>query len=96
MNINKRVGTTIRQFRLALGVSTETLADEIGITTSWLAKIESGTQSVDIATLDACARALDMQLNELIQAANDGAQPVVIEVKEDEVKKEKDLAQKSA
>lgn len=83
ININKQLGTTIRQFRLALGFSTETLAEEIGITTSRLAKIEEGAQEIDVRTLQACATALDMQLTELIQAADEGAQPVVIEVKED-------------
>jgi Helix-turn-helix. len=83
ININKQLGTTIRQFRLALGFSTETLAEEIGITTSRLAKIEEGSQEIDVRTLQSCANALDMQLSELIQAADEGAEPIVIEVKED-------------
>lgn len=91
-NINRQLGTTIRQFRLALGFSPETLAEEIGITTSRLTKIEEGSQEIDVRTLQSCAVALEMQLAELIQAADEGAAPVVIEVREDAKDQEEDKA----
>ncbi|WP_421020938.1 helix-turn-helix domain-containing protein, partial [Klebsiella pneumoniae] len=67
---------------LSSGIFHRNLAEEIGITTSRLAKIEEGSQEIDVRTLQSCANALDMQLSELIQAADEGTEPIVIEVKE--------------
>lgn len=62
-------GSAVRQRRLALGLSQEALAHEAGIDRSYMSSVERGGQNVGLVLAAQIARALDIRLAELIEAA---------------------------
>jgi transcriptional regulator with XRE-family HTH domain len=66
--VDKSIGHRIRARRLALGMSQEALATEIGITFQQVQKYEKGMNRVAAATLVDIARALDAPVTLLLPA----------------------------
>ena len=64
--VDKSIGSRIRARRLALGMSQEALATEIGITFQQVQKYEKGLNRVAAATLVDIARALDAPVTLLL------------------------------
>ena len=59
-NIQQYVGENIRKFRLAHGLTLDEVAARIYKSKSTVSKYENGTISLDIATLEDIANALDV------------------------------------
>lgn len=62
-------GRAVRQRRLALGLSQETLADNAGIDRSYMSSVERGGQNVGLVLAAQIARALDLTLVDLMSEA---------------------------
>lgn len=67
MNVDyKAVGTRIRQIRLEQHLTQEALAEEIGISTSHVSNIETGTKQISLSTLIKVANILKVSVDELL------------------------------
>jgi transcriptional regulator with XRE-family HTH domain len=55
----------LRQWRIRRGLSLHGLADRAGCSHATIAKIENGSMSPTLATLDKLARGLDISMREL-------------------------------
>lgn len=64
---HKRIGTNIRTIRLSLNLTQEQLAEDVGITPSYLALIEQGKRNITIYTLGNIATALQVQLSDIVK-----------------------------
>ncbi|RQO61312.1 transcriptional regulator [Paucibacter sp. KBW04] len=62
-------GAAVREARLALGMSQEALAYEAGIDRSYMSSVERGGQNVGLVLAAQIARALKLNLADLISAA---------------------------
>ena len=62
-------GAAVRERRLSLGLSQETLAHEAGIDRSYISSVERGGQNVGLVLAAQIAQALDTSLADLIAAA---------------------------
>ena len=65
------LGRTIKVLRTDLGIDRRTLAQEAGISYSYLTEIENGNKPPSSSVLGPIASALGMRLSQLIQAAED-------------------------
>jgi transcriptional regulator with XRE-family HTH domain len=63
----KAFGKHLRKIRLTKGISQEYLADEIGIPTNQVGRIERGEVNTSISVANALANALDISLDELFK-----------------------------
>ncbi len=61
-----KIGRTIRQFRQLLGLSRKEFADDIGVSSSFIRKLEFGLVDSDICTLDKCASTFNLKLSDLL------------------------------
>jgi transcriptional regulator with XRE-family HTH domain len=61
-----RVGTRLRQLRLARKLTQERLAEAAGLSYKFVGEIERGIGNPTLTTLDSLATALDVALNELV------------------------------
>lgn len=77
--VDKSIGDRIRARRLALGLSQEALASEIGITFQQVQKYEKGQNRVAAATLVDIARALDAPVTLLLPTPADSPATSLIE-----------------
>jgi transcriptional regulator with XRE-family HTH domain len=77
--VDKSIGARIRARRLALGLSQEALASEIGITFQQVQKYEKGLNRVAAATLVDIARALDAPVSLLLPTTETSPATSVIE-----------------
>ena len=77
--VDKTIGARIRARRLALGMSQEALASEIGITFQQVQKYEKGQNRVAAATLLDIARALDAPVTLLLPATESSPATSLIE-----------------
>ena len=64
--IAKNIGQKIRQLRLDKGLTQKQLGDMCGIADSNIRKYETGRQNPKIDTLEKIAKALDIEITELI------------------------------
>lgn len=62
----KAFGANLRKLRLQKGMSQEYLADEAGIPTNQVGRIERGEVNTSISTLNALAKALHVQPKDLL------------------------------
>jgi len=67
VNIDKRVGKTIKELRMFLGWSQSVLANRIGVTFQQLQKYEDGTNRVSASRLYQLTRALDIDIEDLFR-----------------------------
>lgn len=64
-DVRKRLGQAIRQFRLAAGLSPKEFGDDIGKDQFYVLQLEEGNVDADILTIDKCAKALGVEIEEL-------------------------------
>lgn len=64
-----RLGRRVRLARLIMELTQDQLAEEAGISRSFVSLIEHGARGVDVVRLHRIAAALDMRLSDLIKEA---------------------------
>lgn len=67
MNINELFGKRIKEKRLQLNISQETLANLANIDRTYLPDIERGNRNVSLFVADKIAKALNIPLKDLIE-----------------------------
>lgn len=65
-SLTGRLGTVVRQRRMALGMSQEGLADLAQLNRTYIGKIERGETSVSVEVLQKVANVLNITLSRLI------------------------------
>jgi len=65
--IHKVIGARLRQLRREAGLTTQQLADRVGVTQSQISQVETGRSAASIVTLYKIARALNMSLGEIFE-----------------------------
>jgi transcriptional regulator with XRE-family HTH domain len=68
MEIKKRFGLAVREYRRSLNVSQEELAMRIGADQAYVSRIEAGQMNVTLETVEQIAAALDADAAELLKA----------------------------
>lgn len=66
-------GKALRRLRTSMGLSQEALAEAAGRHPNYIIRLERGSSSPSLATIEAIARALSMRPSELLRAAEDEA-----------------------
>ncbi|HLZ14602.1 MAG TPA: helix-turn-helix transcriptional regulator [Candidatus Saccharimonadales bacterium] len=66
-NIRVAFGKRIRQVRLAKGFTQESLADTVGLHRTYIGNIERGEESVSVDNAAKIAKALKVNLSELVK-----------------------------
>jgi len=61
------IGRNIRRFRTQSGLSQARLAELAGTSQSWICKIETGDENPTLVSLSRIARALEVEVSELMQ-----------------------------
>lgn len=64
-SVEARIGETARKLRKSLGLTVAELAAAAGISTGMLSKIETGSTSASLATLNALAQSLNVPMSQL-------------------------------
>jgi len=67
MEIKKRFGLAVREYRRSLNVSQEELAMRIGADQAYVSRIEAGQMNVTLETVEQIAAALDADVAELLK-----------------------------
>lgn len=75
-NINKVVGSTIRNFRKGKGLTIEQLGLLIHKSKATVSKYEKGEISLDVPTLYSIADALNINVTQLLHFTSNGASPI--------------------
>lgn len=65
--INKMIGSRLRQVRRDQNLTTQQLADRVGVTQSQISQIETGRSAASIVTLYNISQALGMSLSSLLK-----------------------------
>lgn len=65
-----KFGRTIRSFRLAFGLTPKEFADNIGCSVPYVMRLEDGRVDPEIGLVERCARALNIEISELLLAAS--------------------------
>jgi transcriptional regulator with XRE-family HTH domain len=68
MELRKIVAANVKTRRLRLGLSQEELADVCGYHRTYVGSVERAERNVTLATLEALAKALDVPVEQLLQA----------------------------
>lgn len=63
----KSIGQNIRNYRLGKLMTQETLAEESGLSKSYIAKVESGQRKIDMGGLDKISAALGIPMEFMLQ-----------------------------
>lgn len=76
MPITQRLGKTVRNLRLRLGISQEELAERADLHRTYIAGIEGGGRNITLKSVDKLARALKVSVSDLLaEALTDNPQP---------------------
>ncbi|MBM7046437.1 helix-turn-helix domain-containing protein [Rhizobium lusitanum] len=70
MDVRQTIGWNLRRLRVAKGLSQERLAFEAEIDRSYVGRVERGTENVTVATLEAFAKVLSVNVSELFAEIN--------------------------
>jgi DNA-binding NtrC family response regulator len=65
--INKIIGSRLRDIRRDCDLTTQQLADRVGVTQSQISQIETGRSAASVVTLYRIAHALDLSLSKLLE-----------------------------
>jgi len=65
--INKAIGARLRQLRREQGLTTQQLANRVGVTQSQISQVETGRSAASVVTLYKIAQAFDMSLAEMLE-----------------------------
>lgn len=71
MNIKESIGARIKSLRQGKGLTQETLAEKIGISSKYLSSIERGKENPTLDTLIQLALALEVELFEIFLYAHE-------------------------
>lgn len=66
MEIKERFGKTVREQRMANGISQEELAMRIGADQAYVSRIEAGQMNVTLETIEQIAEALETTISKLM------------------------------
>ena len=69
------IGQRVRRFRRALGLSQEALAERVGISTTHMSHIETGSTKLSLQVFADIAAALGVRADELLQDAPASGKP---------------------
>ncbi|MFS8048040.1 helix-turn-helix domain-containing protein [Rhizobium sp. BR 314] len=70
MDVRQTIGWNLRRLRVIKGLSQERLAFEAEIDRSYVGRVERGTENVTVATLEAFAKVLSVNVSELFTEIN--------------------------
>jgi DNA-binding NtrC family response regulator len=65
--INKAIGARLRQLRREQGLTTQQLANRVGVTQSQISQVETGRSAASVVTLYKIAQAFEMCLSEMLE-----------------------------
>jgi len=65
--INKAIGARLRQLRREQGLTTQQLANRVGVTQSQISQVETGRSAASVVTLYKIAQAFEMSLAEMLE-----------------------------
>lgn len=68
MDIRKKFGKRLRQLREERGWSQEEFADRAGLHRTYVSAVERGVRNPTLSVLERLAKALGIQLSELVQS----------------------------
>lgn len=71
MEIKKRFGLAVKEYRRLLNVSQEELAMRIGADQAYVSRIEAGQMNVTLETVEQIAVALEVDVPELLKLPKD-------------------------
>lgn len=72
-----KIGSKIRELRLAKGYSQEGIADAAGMGRTYMGRVERGEQNISIQNLIQIAFALNVEVEELIPKLSDLKNPYI-------------------
>lgn len=76
MDVRRTIGWNLRRLRVDRGLSQERLALEAEIDRSYVGRVERGKENVTVATLEAFARVLSVNVSELFaEVGREDARP---------------------
>lgn len=75
MDTRAIIGWNLRRLRVERGLSQERLALAAGIDRAYAGRVERGSENVTITTLEAMARALAVQVGDLLAEPSPGSEP---------------------
>lgn len=67
MELQAKFGKAVRRFRLAKGLTIESLAQDAGVSYSYLGEIERGLRNPTLAVVDALATSLSIEPDLLLR-----------------------------
>ena len=67
MNIKQRFGKRLKEIRLLKGLSQETLANTADLDRTYIPSIEKGERNVSITVIEKLAKALEVEITDLIK-----------------------------
>ena len=65
--ISERLGTNIRRIRLEKGFTQKEFCKKVGLDAAYLSNIENGNMNPTVATVEKIAKALGVQVDELMK-----------------------------
>ena len=74
-NLQKVLGTRIRELRLKMGFSQESFADHCGLHRTYMGGIERGERNLTIQTVLTVAKGLGITMSELLSGIEKQAEP---------------------
>ena len=74
--INRQFGRAVREHRLALELTQRTVASRSGLPVETISRIEHARGNPTLSTMEAIARALGVELHELLRAPSSKAGPL--------------------
>ena len=74
MDVRETIGWNLRRLRVAKGLSQERLALESEIDRSYVGRVERGKENVTVSTLEAFAKALEVDVSTLFAPVDPDAQ----------------------
>lgn len=63
----EEIGASIRQLRIAAGLSQEEFADRCGVHRTYIGSIERGEKAITVETANKIVKALDMSLSQFFR-----------------------------
>ena len=67
MELRKKFGQNVRQTRIARGMTIEALAQDVGLSYSYLGEIERGLRNPTLAVIEGLANCLAVEPHSLLQ-----------------------------
>ena len=67
MDICKKFGTSVRELRIAQGLSQEVLAQKAGLHRTYIGGIERGERNVSLINIEKIASALNLSIVDIIE-----------------------------